>query len=232
LVFFFSAGAWPKPAGEIDKAAAEEAAHFRKSRRLSFIAESKFRLKGMQISSPLLPPLVKGVEKPKFQKNKSSRTIAGMKKLASILRLDFLPASSDVALLVLRLWLGLSLLLLHGWTKLSTFQKMSGGFPDPLKIGHRNSLILAIVGEVVCPILVVLGLFTRFGALGSMINMSTAFFFVHKLKLSGSGSGELAYLYLAGFTVIFLAGPGRFALDKKGSGGTKAAPKKPRPAND
>ncbi|HEV8541234.1 MAG TPA: DoxX family protein, partial [Verrucomicrobiae bacterium] len=113
-----------------------------------------------------------------------------MKKLASILRLDFLPASSDVALLVLRLWLGLSLLLLHGWTKLSTFQKMSGGFPDPLKIGHRNSLILAIVGEVVCPILVVLGLFTRFGALGSMINMSTAFFFVHKLKLSGPGSGE------------------------------------------
>jgi putative oxidoreductase len=155
-----------------------------------------------------------------------------MKKLASIFRLDFLPASSDVGLLVLRLWPGLSLLLLHGWTKLSTFQKMSGGFPDPLKVGHRNSLILSIIGEFVCPILIILGLFTRFGALGSMINMGTAFFLVHKMKLSGPGSGELPFIYLAAFTVLFLAGPGRFSLDQKGSGGTKAAPKKPKLVKD
>src|SRR4051812_44803032 len=87
----------------------------------------------------------------------SHHTGGGMKKFASILRLDFVPASTDLGLLVLRLWLGLSLLLLHGWTKLSTFQQMAGKFPDPLKIGHQNSLILAIVGEVFCPILIVLG---------------------------------------------------------------------------
>jgi len=99
-----------------------------------------------------------------------------MKKFASILRLDFLPASIDVGLLVLRLWLGLSLLLLHGLDKARNFQKMSGGFPDPLHLGHAQSLILSMVGEVLCPVLIILGLFTRLGALGSMINMMTAFF--------------------------------------------------------
>jgi putative oxidoreductase len=152
-----------------------------------------------------------------------------MKKLASILRLDFVPSSTDAALLVLRLWLGLSLFLLHGWGKLSTFQQMSGKFPDPLGVGHRNSLTLAIIGEVVCPILMVLGLFTRTAALGSAITMSVAFFFVHKGSLkAGPGSGELAYLYLAGFVTLFLAGAGKFALDGKGGSGAKKA----KPAKD
>jgi putative oxidoreductase len=71
-----------------------------------------------------------------------------MKTLLRILRLDFIPASADLGLLVLRLWLGLSLLLLHGWTKLSTFQEMSGKFPDPLGIGTKASLSLAVFGEV------------------------------------------------------------------------------------
>jgi putative oxidoreductase len=155
-----------------------------------------------------------------------------MKKLASILRLDFVPASTDVGLLVLRLWLGLSLLLLHGWTKLSTFQQMAGKFPDPLKIGHQNSLILAILGEVVCSILIVLGLFTRFGALGSAITMAVAFFLVHNHSLKmGPGSGELAYVYLGGFVVLFLTGPGKFSVDAKSRGGG-GAPKTYKPAKE
>jgi putative oxidoreductase len=152
-----------------------------------------------------------------------------MKKLASVLRLDFLPASSDAGLLVLRLWLGLSLLILHGWLKLSGFQKMAGSFFDPLKIGHRNSLTLSIIGEVVCPILIVLGLFTRLGALGSAINVAVAFSMIHHFKLSGSGSGELAYIYLCGFIVILIAGPGRFALDGKSS---KGASRRPKPSKE
>ena len=152
-----------------------------------------------------------------------------MKKLASVLRLDFLPASSDAGLLVLRLWLGLSLLILHGWLKLSGFQKMAGSFFDPLKIGHRNSLTLSTIGEVVCPILIVLGVFTRLGALGSAINMAVAFTMMHHLKLSGTGSGELAYVYLCGFVVILIAGPGRFALDGKAA---KSGSRRPKPAHD
>lgn len=152
-----------------------------------------------------------------------------MKKIASLFRLEFLPTNTDLALLVLRLWAGGSLLALHGWSKLIGFQKMSGGFPDPLKIGHRNSLLLALVGEVVCPLLIVLGLFTRFGALGSAINMSVAFFLIHRGKLVGQGSGEMAFLYLGTFLVLLIAGSGRFALDGKGA---KSSSRKPKPSNE
>jgi putative oxidoreductase len=152
-----------------------------------------------------------------------------MKKIASILRLDFLPSSADCGLLLLRLWLGLSLVLLHGWGKLSGYKKMAGAFPDPLHVGHEVSWGLAVFGEVVCATLLVLGLFTRFAALGCAITMSVAFIFVHRLALKGANPGELAFIYLAGFLAIFLAGPGRFALDGK----TKsAAPKKVKPPKE
>lgn len=148
-----------------------------------------------------------------------------MKKIASILRLEFLPASPDLALLALRLWLGASMLLLHGWSKLIGWEKMSPGFSDPLKVGNETSLALAIFAEVACSILLILGWFTRSAALILAITMSVAFFLQH--KMSFKGSGELAFIYLAGFVAILLAGAGRFALD-----GQSSAPKRPKVSKD
>lgn len=141
--------------------------------------------------------------------------------------MDFMPSSVDCGLLALRLWLGISMLALHGWTKLSNFQEMSGKFGDPLGIGSKASLSLAVFGEVVGSLFVILGLFTRLGALSLVITMAVAFFLAHGAKLSGQGSGELAFIYMAGFFAIFLAGPGRFSID--GAKGAKS-PKAPRDA--
>src|SRR5688572_20278705 len=153
-----------------------------------------------------------------------------MKKIGSILRLEFLPTSVDLALLVLRLWLGLSMLLLHGWGKAMGGSKMASGFPDPLGVGNEVSWGMAVFAEVVCSVLLVLGLFTRFAALAGAITMSVAFFMVHRMVLKGANSGEMAFVYLAGFLTIFLAGSGRFALDGKSKGGSPKA--KPKPAKD
>ena len=119
---------------------------------------------------------------------------------------------------VLRVWLGLTLLLNHGWAKLMTFNQMVGKFPDPLGVGQTTSLSLAVFAEVVCAALLVLGLFTRFAALVLVIEIGLAFLLVHHRALSGPGSGELAFLYLAGFVALFLAGGGQFALDRKVGG--------------
>jgi len=50
---------------------------------------------------------------------------------------------------------------------------------------------------------------------------------VHKVEFSGAHSGELAFIYLGGFISIFLAGPGRFSIDKRvfGAGRNGAAKK-------
>jgi putative oxidoreductase len=138
-----------------------------------------------------------------------------------ILQLNFIPHSTDLALLVLRLWLGGTLLLNHGLAKLSGFGDMSGKFPDPLHLGSTASLALAVFAEVVAAALLALGLFTRFAALVLVILMGVAFFITHGHALSGAHSGELAFIYLAGFVAVFLAGGGSFALDRNLPGASK-----------
>jgi putative oxidoreductase len=140
--------------------------------------------------------------------------------MKKVLALSFVPTSLDLGLLLLRLWFGLSLLILHGWPKLMGFSQMAGSFPDPLGVGSRVSLILALIGEVLCSVLLVLGLFTRAAALGGAITMGVAFAMVHQLTLRGENSGELAYAYLGVFLALFLAGAGRFSMD--GSNSVKA----------
>jgi len=60
--------------------------------------------------------------------------------IRKLLQLEFLPRSVDAGLLVLRLWLGLSLLVLHGWSKLTSFSETVGKFPDPLSTNSNESI--------------------------------------------------------------------------------------------
>jgi len=119
----------------------------------------------------------------------------------------------NTGLFVLRVWLGLSMLVLHGWPKVQKYADMSGGFPDPLGVGAAMSLNLAIFAEVLCALLLVFGLAARLAAITLVVTMGVAFFAVHRGALSGEGSGELAFVYLAGFVALFMAGPGRASFD-------------------
>lgn len=127
--------------------------------------------------------------------------------------LSFVPQNVDFGLLVLRLWLGLTMLLNHGLDKANHFSTMAAKFP-PIVYSSQVSLGLAVFAEVGCSVLLIIGLLSRFAALGLAINMGVAFFMVHKGALSGEHSGELAFIYLAGYVALFFAGPGKLAADK------------------
>lgn len=129
------------------------------------------------------------------------------------LHLNFVPRSADIGLLLLRLWFGGSLALLHGWGKVINFSSYKEKFLDFLGLGPTTSLGLAIFGELVCAVLLMLGLFTRVAALGAAITMFVAFWIAHGHRLTGEGNGEMAFLYLGGFVALFLAGGGRFSVD-------------------
>lgn len=120
---------------------------------------------------------------------------------------------TSLGLLVLRVWLGATLLLNHGISKVKGFSEMSGGFPDPLHVGHATSLGLVIFAEVIAAGLLALGLVTRFAALVIAVNMAVAFVYAHHMSLSGSHSGELAFIYLAGCVTLLLAGAGKISVD-------------------
>jgi putative oxidoreductase len=114
-------------------------------------------------------------------------------------------------LLALRLALGLAMLFNHGLDKLTHFSAHSATFPDPLGIGSAPSLALVTFAETAGAVLLVFGLLTRFAALTLMIDLGVAVLMVHK---AASGAGELAFVYLAGYTALCFAGGGKFSLDK------------------
>jgi putative oxidoreductase len=116
-----------------------------------------------------------------------------------------------IGLLILRVGFSAAMLT-HGWPKL---QRLLDGsiipFKDPFGIGSQPSLILAVVGEVLAPILLIIGLKTRLSAIPALATMGVALFMVHwddPFKKQ-----ELALLYLLAFLVMLIAGGGKYSLD-------------------
>ncbi len=130
------------------------------------------------------------------------------------LSLPFIPLNTNLALLLLRLWLGFSLFIRHGIEKFSHFSTMKQHFPDPLHVGTGLSLSFALVSDGICSVLVMAGLFSRIATLVIVLNLLVVFVTLHHLTF-GEDHAELVYLYLGGFLALLAAGPGKFSLDHK-----------------
>jgi len=120
--------------------------------------------------------------------------------------------------LILRLALGI-LILLHG------IAKLKGG------VGGLSGMVTAAglpafftygvyVGEVLAPILVLLGWYSRIGAALIAINMLFAISLAHRADLfalgqSGGWALELQGMFLFTAIAVALLGPGRFSLNGK-----------------
>ncbi len=134
-------------------------------------------------------------------------------KLATILHST--PLSRDLGLLVLRVWIGLTMMP-HGKMKLGMLQGAETKFLSVLGLSPQLSILLAITAELAGSLLLVLGLLTRFSAAALAFTMGVAFFVAHKGSLdpqSPTGSGELALVYMAVYVAMLVAGPGRFSFD-------------------
>ncbi|MCH5600759.1 DoxX family protein [Niabella ginsengisoli] len=96
--------------------------------------------------------------------------------------------SISIALLLLRVIAGSSMLMNHGLKKIMNFNAMlSKGFADPFHIGTKASLSLTIFAEFFCAGLIVIGLLTRLASIPLIIAMVVALFFAHGGELFGEG---------------------------------------------
>lgn len=119
---------------------------------------------------------------------------------------------TDLAILILRLTFGFTMLWLHGYGKMMKFfQDGPIKFGDPIGLGPEISLGLTTFSEVLCSALLILGLFTRWAVIPLIITMCVAIFIVH--WPDPFAKKELALLYLISYVVILLIGPGKFSLD-------------------
>ena len=117
----------------------------------------------------------------------------------------------SVILLIVRFVFGV-MLMNHGIDKWANYQELSAVFPDPLGIGSPLSLGLARGGELACAMAVIIGFLYRLAMIPMIFTMCVAFFIVH--ADDPFAVKELAFVYLVVFVLMYIVGPGKFAVDR------------------
>jgi len=119
--------------------------------------------------------------------------------------------SIDLALFIFRIGAA-SLMLTHGIPKLvMLFGSGEIQFANPLGLGVETSLALSVFAEVICAILILLGLASRLAAIPLIINMMVAFFIFH--AQDPFRTKELALVFLLIFITLLITGSGKYSLD-------------------
>ncbi len=124
-------------------------------------------------------------------------------------------AGDDLGKLILRLALGV-FILFHGVAKLMSGPGMIAGIVT--KAGLPEYLAYGVyAGEVIAPLLVIFGFWTRLGALVIAINMIVAVWLVHMgdltaISKTGGWALELQGMFLFGALAVALLGAGRFSV--------------------
>lgn len=126
--------------------------------------------------------------------------------------------NEDIGKLILRFSIA-ALMLFHGFSKLFNgidgikFLVTNAGLPEFVAYG-------VYMGEVVFPILIILGLFTRISSLFFALTMIFAIFLAHSSELfvleeTGGLLIELPLIYLLASISIMFIGAGKYSLDAR-----------------
>ena len=118
---------------------------------------------------------------------------------------------TSTALLLLRFGFG-ALMLVHGLPKMMMlFSGASISFPSVLGMSAGISLLLTVFAEVLCSVLIIAGLATRFAVIPLIVTMLVAVFVVH--AEDPFANKELALIYLLGYAVLMIGGSGKYSVD-------------------
>ncbi|MBD3823482.1 MAG: DoxX family protein [Epsilonproteobacteria bacterium] len=126
--------------------------------------------------------------------------------------------SPDIAKLLLRLQVGI-LMLFHGVHKITHGIEgvkslvVNAGLPEFISYG-------VFFGEIVMPILIILGLYARVASLVLALNMVMAIYLAYgsslfELTKFGGLAMELPLIFLMSSIAIFLLGSGKYAVNAK-----------------
>jgi putative oxidoreductase len=121
-------------------------------------------------------------------------------------------AYANICLLVVRVSVS-AFMLTHGLPKLG---RLTSGdeikFADPFGLGPAVSLVLVVFAEVICSVLIMLGLGTRLAAIPPMVAMAVAAFHAH--ASDPFGTKEKPLLFLLVYLMLLVFGSGKFSIDR------------------
>lgn len=125
--------------------------------------------------------------------------------------------NDDIGKLIVRMMVGF-LMLFHGVAKITNFgslefikgQLVNNSLPEMLVYG-------VYIGEILAPLIIIIGAFTRVGGLIIFVNMIFAIYLVHaheivSLGQHGGWAIELQGFYLFGALAVMFLGSGKIAV--------------------
>ncbi|WP_339533156.1 DoxX family protein [Pseudomonas mucidolens] len=126
----------------------------------------------------------------------------------------YLPLRPSIAwaLLYMRVSAAVLLLVVHGLPKVLNWHAELGLIEDPLHLGATLTLSFAVFAEVLCPLLIILGLYARLACLPVLAVLLVSVVLVHpEWSLA---DGQFAWLMIIIFGGLAMAGPGPLRVDR------------------
>ena len=123
----------------------------------------------------------------------------------------------SLGLLIMRLMVG-GLMLFHGIAKIMHPDSLNFISGTLSSVGLPSFIAYGVyIGEVIAPLMIIAGIFSRYAGLVVVVNMTFALFLAHTgvvfmLTEHGGWSLELQAFYLFGALAIVLMGSGRLAF--------------------
>jgi putative oxidoreductase len=117
-----------------------------------------------------------------------------------------------IGLLFMRVSAALLLLQVHGLPKLLNWSTELQRIEDPFGLGASLTLGLAVFAEVLCPLLLILGVYARLACLPVLAVLAVAVVIVHpEWTLE---QGQFAWLLIILFAGLALTGPGPLVIGR------------------
>lgn len=118
--------------------------------------------------------------------------------------------SLPFGLLFLRVSAALLLLQIHGLPKLLNWSTELQRIEDPFGLGATLTLAMAVFAEVICPVLLILGVFARLACLPVLAVLGVALVVVHpEWSLE---EAQFAWLFTVLYAGLAITGPGAWAI--------------------
>lgn len=126
---------------------------------------------------------------------------------------------TNMARLFIRLFTGV-MFMQFGIRQIAHFNELAPTFYSLLGMSGETTLLVMILIEIICSLLIILGLFTRFAIIPPFISMVIAehvimqyYNTVDLTKLFSLQAGYLPIMFMGIFIFMMLAGPGKISLD-------------------
>lgn len=134
--------------------------------------------------------------------------------MKQIVRLFTVPAGSrcfNLLLLLFRVAISVQLIVVHGLKKLGIGVDNIEIIPNPFGFPAYINNIMAISANIVFPLFVIAGIFTRVATIPVLAVTLTGYFVVHRndpMLVS-----DVPFMYSVSFLFILFSGAGKFSLD-------------------